>query len=145
MTKQEIIETWHESAEYEETSLLLEKAQQTDPERVVSVSLCVHTVNPDNTTKEEHVTWARRCRSVEVDETSASEETPTETPTGTDSGEDTGSGADNGTEGESTGTDAGTTTEPGTDTGSGAEDDPNTGSGTDAETGGEDEVDTEGE
>lgn len=135
MTKQTIVETWKESGKYEEALALLQKTMDIEDEAVFHVEVKVISVNPDNTTTTEHVTFNRRCETIEVDETSASEETPTETPTGTDSGEDTGTGTDNGSEGESTGTDAGTTTEPGTDTGSG----------TDAETGGEDEVDTEGE
>ena len=60
MSEWKFIETWHESAEYDATAALLEKAQQTDPEKIVSVSLCVHTVKPDGTTKEDHVTWNRR-------------------------------------------------------------------------------------
>lgn len=60
MSEQKFIETWHESAEYDATAALLEKAQQAEPEKIVSVSLCVHTVNPDGTTKGEHVTWNRR-------------------------------------------------------------------------------------
>lgn len=135
MTRQTIVETWKESGKYEEALALLQKTMDIEDEAVFHVEVKVISVNPDNTTTTEHVTFNRRCETIEVDETSASEETPTETPTGTDSGEDTGTGTDNGSEGESTGTDAGTTTEPGTDTGSG----------TDAETGGEDEVDTEGE
>ena len=59
-TVQRFKETWKESAQYEETAILLENAQAIEDDSIVHVSLKVVTVRPDGSTKMDNVTWSRQ-------------------------------------------------------------------------------------
>ena len=65
MTRQTIIETWKESGKYEEALALLQKTMDMEDEAVAHVEVKVVSVNPDSTTTMEHVTFNRRCETVE--------------------------------------------------------------------------------
>lgn len=65
MTKQTIVETWKESGKYEEALALLQKTMDMEDEAVAHVEVKVVSVNPDNTTTTKHVTFNRRCETVE--------------------------------------------------------------------------------
>ncbi len=57
MSGQEFSNTWKESKEYKQTAALLEKAQQTEPSKIMGVFLTVYTIQPDRKVKSESVSW----------------------------------------------------------------------------------------
>ena len=57
MSGQKFSNTWKESKEYKQTAALLEKAQQTEPSKIMGVFLTVYTIQPDRKVKSERVSW----------------------------------------------------------------------------------------
>lgn len=68
MTKQILVETWKESGKYEQALSLLEKTNEIDADKIVSVSVKVVTVNPDSSTDIEEVSFHREFKIVHEDE-----------------------------------------------------------------------------